>query len=853
MVRNGGESAVRVGWIQADAVRVVPGVSPFAGGREEGKGPAWRAYPDTTRPGEVLWAWCSRQTLQPDEVAECIIRFASPPRGTVRLELGAGGETLLRGEVPICPASVRISDINFNKERTEVYAYLENTSGETVTVNSARLLERAAAVSGVEGPLGAGRKKCLRFHPPGPLPFGERTYVLVDLSNGERVAVSAPAYGVFPIEVSGEAGSGLYSETDGIRSRMILDRYGQFHDWQDAVACKVMHALRDSRRFRDGNLPIARVNQGFIADAVVTLGELTPCFYVACEPVEAEYLGRYDERDFHYTQAKARYIKEAVSPNLPWLGMRTFHGYDSFDKEMTPAELRLGVYYLISRGAKGVFYQTKFWGSGAEEWQRDMRAEMNGLNQELVLMRGLLRIAEPVEHVAETSEPLVEAATLLAGERGLVIVLLNHDRSFAWPEQEIDNKEPFWIVPKPDPIGVTVEIPAGVRVRGVYEVGGAWVVAGFEQKGDSLSFMVDELQATRQFIVSFVPGADREAVLSERSDGATPRIMPAEAGDDRPAVEEGAPDVQFEKKQHFFGGVDPAAGAVQCEFSFRNAGESPLLVAIERVDGQLAASVDSGCLAAGESSVVRVEYYPSVSMSGKFKALVEIKTNDPNEPMVSLLLGGVIEPEVAVSPRCLVLTDEKPSVYLRVQDNREGVLEIEGVESSFRDLSWRVIRTEEVRSVSRAEVFRGDVVDRAYDILVEAAPSLARGGYQTGRLVITTNAAHHREITVPVEIEPERKCVVMPSTLFFGKVGRGERVSAACALSSRGDLGIGRVWSEGDGAEGEAFPVQAGHAYRLNVSFQSTKRGLVTGKVNVKVILDGREETISVPYTALVR
>ena len=761
----------------------------------------------------------------------------------VTVELGNEDQTWAKVGVPPVPMMVRISNINFSKDRKDVYAYVENASDKPISINSAQLLEKNMAASGLDGTLASGRKRCLHFRLPAPLPFGERAYISVELANGERLGLSALAYGVFPVE--GAKKPGLRGDCDGVSTKMILPHYSHFHYWQDVTAYRVMDALADPNGFGLGELPVAVVNQGYIKDAVVTLGELVPCFYLACEPIEAEYLGRYDEKDFHYLQAKVRYIKEATAPNPPWLGLRTFHGYGELRKELTPTEMRLRVAYLVSRGAKGIAYRSGFWNKCSEAWQASMRKEINAINRELILMRDLLRIAEPVDNVGKTSEPLVEAATLLAGDKGMVVYLLNHDRSFAWPVQEMDNKEPFWIAPKPDPIFVGVELPSGVKATEVYEVGGAWRVPAFETQNGGVAFTVDRLDAVRTFVVAFGQESGRARLFEKADEDLRLAMMLGKPGQDRKASR--APDIQFERKQVHFGEVDPLAGTVTCRFPFRNMGNAPLTV--ESVSTGVVefskATLDPG--ERGEATVViRLDATP-----GKHKAEHAISTNDPNEPDIRLFTGGVVRPELSVSPRQAQLSAKRPTETIMLRDGREARLEIADISCDVPGVTWTVARDETWRTLSHSEVYRGKRLERTYQIQVSVSPEEAARGHRVGTLRVRTNAPHRPEVAVTVEVSPERRCQVSPPQLFFGQVKRGQTVCRTCKVLSEGNLAVESV--EADAGDVRVTAGKTAGKHVIEAALTGGETGVRKGKIRLQVVLDGQRQVVVIPFFALVR
>jgi hypothetical protein len=84
---------------------------------------------------------------------------------------------------------------------------------------------------------------------------------------------------------------------------------------------------------------------------------------------------------------------------------------------------RLGAYYVISRGSKGLLYR----GLGAWLTKGENRAAVASLNAEVQQLKPLLTIAEPYGRVP-TSDPRAEATLLMCGDQGALLLAINHTR-----------------------------------------------------------------------------------------------------------------------------------------------------------------------------------------------------------------------------------------------------------------------------------------------------------------------------------------------------------------------------------------------------------------------------------------
>ena len=707
------------------------------------------AYPRIQHGGQPLWAWLSARRLALGAPLECIVRFASPPTGPVTLELGQAEACALAHTIAPRPETVRISAVNFDKDLRNVYAYVENRGAVVAHVRSARLLGCDAGTLTKAMELKPGAKRCIHFTLDEPLQMGGRVYVLAELAEGLAVGGSAAAYPFFPIEPVSGGKHGLAPDLDGASPEMLLGNWKAFHCPQDVVGYRIMDALSQPGRWGGAKLPYAVTSQAFSHDAVLTLGELAPCFHLACEPLGKAYVGPYDARDYHYLQAKARFIKEAVSPNLPWLGMRIAHGYDDFRKPMQPVELRLRVAYLVSRGAKGVFYWLHSLSQYGQAERDALCREIQSVNGDLLALRPLLRIAEPVDGVAETSEPLVEAAALLAGDRAMIVLMLNHDRTFAWPEQEMDNAVPFHIAPKPDPIAVSVALPPGHAVREVFEVGGAWAAPQFRQERGRVDFTVDRLHAVRQFVVSFSENASRADLFASADADTRLKMTLGEVAPPPTASDRAAPDIVFNRKQFFFGTVDPLQERVAARYVFRNAGRADLRVSLQQSAPNLSVEAPAAPVAAGCEGVVTAQWRARGHGEGKVSQEILLAANDPNEPEIRLLFAGVVRRELTYAPEAVSLNARGGNAVVTLLDGRDGALKIEDVSSDMAGLTWAVRRMTIPGEDAYSEAYRWKRMDYGYEIVLKFA---GNGGAGKGVLRIRTNAPRRRDVIVPIEV-----------------------------------------------------------------------------------------------------
>ena len=151
----------------------------------------------------------------------------------------------------------------------------------------------------------------------------------------------------------------------------------------------------------------------------------------------------------------------------------------------TPEEVRLMCYYSISRGAKGIFYRDR-------PQSPQLRNAIRNINEELQILKPYLRIGEPVT-LAESSQPRVEANTILAGDKGIILILINHDNT--------GFDEPFTYTPKSN-FTVTIHIPDGLDIKEIYDVGNNLKKLEYKVQGKEIIIPIKRLDLTKQIILT---------------------------------------------------------------------------------------------------------------------------------------------------------------------------------------------------------------------------------------------------------------------------------------------------------------------------------------------------------------
>lgn len=804
--------------------------------------------PQNAKPGDVLWYFAPAYNLAPGEISELVIKFSNSPKKPIRIRLCWSDQRVTEVAVDPTPAELWMSAITFEPTYDKLYAYVRNNNATPtkiahVWVNGKQQAEDSVVfVNRTVPPGGTGMAA---VSPRNQLLKGQWVYVLIETADGHGMFGSARALTGFPVYGRGGiievAPAGL--SYDGVK----LKGFGSIEAQRlDLAAERVIRNRCNPGYYAANEYFTFWASQGFIKWGATGLGELTDAARVHFQPSEVQYLGHYNNSDWHYVQAKARYLQQCFAPR-PVFG-QTVLGHAimgaGWTSLLAPEEFRLRIYYMVSRAIKGVEYR----GAGEQlllkstlQERQALATEIGTVNQELMSLRPYLRVADHVEGVAWTSEPLVECATLLAGDKGMVLVLLNHDRQQSWPQNEMFLKNTFFLEPVRSCFTVSVQLPEGLKVVRIVELrGNRRVSIPFRWTGSHIEFDVPSLYATRQYIL--LP--DRK--YSRR----------APQSPEYPVRKRDGPRAVFLNKQQFLGTLSPSEEPCKAVFVCRNDGNE--LLKLEYMP-----QGDRGLSVSPERATVEPQERVSLTVlctresAGLLHKIVHFRTTDLDRPSVRLDIGADVRPQMNVSPTELALSkDKKPVGKILVSDNsNKRELKVLRVSSPERRLKIEMKERRQLLVSCPNDVYHKNEVRHYYEITIEPKFEEIEKRVET-RVLIETNSGDlgFKSVIIPVAIDVSEDVIAIspPSLLFYT---RGRSAIRTIHLT----------------ANGRAFDVISATAKHENVTLSVRKsndkeeyeivatwnrtegKGIFKGEINITVVHRGRESVIIVPYSAVVR
>ena len=826
--------------------------------------------PAESFPGEPLWGWRSSSLLEPGGCAEIIVRFRArqAPLPPLRIETGDGERLLIQVGNPF---PLHLLGANFSESLDALFVYLAESEGATVPLISvAGLLGPSTGAATQYAELCLGQTRVLKLPLTG-VKWGDRVFPRVLLSDGRCLAFSVLALSGFIVGESLASGNPVVSESTRLMDVGLLDTYTDYGYRYDVVAADVIDALgfwEESAQRVTRTVPSALFVQGIAAPAMTHYGELVPLSMVCCDALQVSYQPPYTEADMQFRQARARFFRQAVVPNRVLLEFRPYRGYGDVERFMTPAEVRLAAYQLLSRGSKG--YRVRLPRAAARrdslEWDRCSR-ELARVRREVEAVAPLLAIAEPVDGVGTTSEPLVEIATLLAGDKALIAMLINHDCSSPWPRPWERGEQPFHIARKPDPIRVEVRIPDGLAVASVVEVAdGNTRTVPFSGGigGEPVVLESDGLDAAKQYVLCFSAAVAKQVLhatsspspvavdsLIDDSIFSITEALPPARADSVPQAGRHTPDIQVIPKHIRFGRLDPVRKFCEKPVRIRNVGKAELVVRGTDLPQRFQVSPSLLQVPAGQEGrlVVRMDVRGMPSSSQHVR--LPLHTNDPNESQIFLDVGYRIQPEIVVGAASVVL-DRGKTVRVSLLDNTGWNLEALKVESSEPGLRWVASRDDrmgvpnhfKVRNI--APKTRVVNLDLTLPPLPDGAVEMAKDKEET--LTILTNNALYETIPLPMRVRPSLRASAMPPVVFAGMVKVGTRVERQCTiLCEPGTRLVSATPSDGR-ANVKASPRDGG-GFTIPVEIQAVARGRQDSRLTVKLQQGKLQRQLEIPIT----
>ena len=450
-----------------------------------------------------LWwrSWPKR--LEPGGYADVSAKLAEPPTEpfSVRIET-ADGRSVERVLDRINDA-LELSAVSFSESLDTAYVYFENRTDQavrlrSVQVNGTDVTQRVKNLWPALKPKGLG---CLVV----PLPEDTRpgTFLFIRMETdppGCGVALVRAFHG-FPVTwldgsiPEGVARAGVTPRRSGHVPNEGLAGY------ENIMRCPA-HAHGTPR---EAAATFIRLHEQLLAKEPHVPGMIYVCrwgkehnYFIFSELADVTRVMPFADSENFFPQPREHRMQWVTALALRGAAPRPVHAVvpirfaDSFawTRSCTPQEIRALIYLPLSRGARGLCLGRKTRGLSKEA-----TAMLTRTIAEVDSIRDVLAMAAYVP-LGHTNHPQTEAATLLAGDRAMIVLLINH--SF----EDFDDLRPLVCTPVRD-VESRIELPPGLKVAEVRDVADPTRQVAWQQDGDILLLQTEEVEIVQPYRVTF--------------------------------------------------------------------------------------------------------------------------------------------------------------------------------------------------------------------------------------------------------------------------------------------------------------------------------------------------------------
>ena len=479
---------------------------PTARGNLEALADAARTGREAEQP--YLWWRVVPPEIAPGSFADVAIKLNDPPTHKLRVRLTDSDGASFEHTLTQVNEGLSLTFVGFSPQLDTIYAYVGNQLDTPVRLCRVRINGRDLTdkVRFLWDVIPAASKGCLVIPLPESLAPGAVVFLQVDGDRDQaHCAALVRAFSAFPITwLDGSLPEGLPESGDSAPPR----RPGTVPDEGLAGFENIMRCPAHAHGPRA--LAAAEIIRRHAA-LLTNEPEIPGMVYVCRWEKEINYFAFSELADvvrvMPFTRS-ASYVKQPLRDRTQWLtalalraaAPRPVHAVvpicfaDSYQwtRSCTPQEVRALVYLPLSRGAKGLCY-------GKREPRLSSEAEMmlKQVTGEVASIRAYLQFADYVP-LGTTDHPVVEAATLLAGDRALVAFLINHAHG------EFDNAN-ILTYTEQRAVRSTIMLPAKLQVESVRDVSHPDEAVPWNQAGPRLTIETDRLEIIQPYLITFRP------------------------------------------------------------------------------------------------------------------------------------------------------------------------------------------------------------------------------------------------------------------------------------------------------------------------------------------------------------
>ena len=462
----------------------------------------WRAWPNPVPAGGF---------------ADVEVKLSRVPTRKVAVHFACSGGSKLKSVLSRINDGLELRFVGFSPELDTLYIYVENRLDVAVRIKRVRIngedvTARSRSLWGSLAPLG---NDCVIVPLKRPLQPGAFVFLQVDGDQeSAQCAGLVRAFSGFPITwLDGSLPDGLEEPPGKAEHRPGQVRGEGLAGYENIMRCPAhVHGTRQEAASK-----FILHHRQLLASEPEVPGMILVCRW----DKEVNYFAFGELADVMRVMPFARsfaYPHEPLEDRTQWLtslaacaaAPRPVHAVvpirfadsHAWTRSCTPQEIRALVYFPLSRGAKGLCYGRRQ--KGLSEESRQMLAQVT---REIASIRAYLQFSDYMP-LGATDNPSVEAATLLAGHRGIVLLLINHRF------QDFDNDHILEYVPQKK-IRSTIRLPSGLTVASIKNVTDLHDSVTWRQEGDRVTLETDRLALVQPYLIVLHRTSTGAASLSQ--------------------------------------------------------------------------------------------------------------------------------------------------------------------------------------------------------------------------------------------------------------------------------------------------------------------------------------------------
>jgi len=469
----------------------------------------------------IYWYHIVPNPIPASTPADIMIKLISPLSKPVKVEVITD-----KSPFPVArivepePLNLHVSYVAFSDDYQKAYVYVRNDTDVSLRISQVRAFPvTISEISFVVGPLILpGQKACLVVRFSEQVKRAQYILLRVDTEQSIRATHLVRAYTYFPIQAFGQDHRATlsfdavnfdmhYPPTEADFAKTIKEPWFRAYHLVDDPACR---DAAPGKKLGSTALEVIKRQQicwqkDPLHPTIIYIcqferplnyfiyGELTDLIAIDPYPIVLDHESPF--RNAHWVS----FAKKACEPRPLYTIPEAFHILgNEYSRYPTPEELRLTVYLQIAYGSKGIWYYTKNAGAGGYEANPLLEAEIGKVNAELRKLRPYLKIGEPAG-LGKANSPNVAVHTILAGDEGIVVLVINNQcvsLPFAF-----ESEQPFTFEPQKN-INVQLTLPPALAVGSILAIDGDEEHSvPFAKRDDIVTFSLPHLSTTKQLLI----------------------------------------------------------------------------------------------------------------------------------------------------------------------------------------------------------------------------------------------------------------------------------------------------------------------------------------------------------------